>query len=241
MSSVASRHLLILAALLLTLLLIPAVSASAQSGSGSQTRYAAYSVQSSDLNLNFIVNETIQPTSQQGYSLLAVNISGSGNHLYFSKVVNSTFALLPYLPLNNNETFSYGNGNYSLSLSFYKSGTENVQFMGSSWTLTEYAISVSVDSIKGNGELSGTIATFPSQLIYSFSGTFNGTQTLSATLISTSASLADPASPPNYTAVLIATGLVAAAIAAGTFLYFRYRGHGAKATTGAANPLYWVD
>ncbi|MDG6898984.1 MAG: hypothetical protein JRN12_02450 [Nitrososphaerota archaeon] len=185
-----------------------------------------------------IVNETAGPAVEAGFSDLTVELTAGQQNLTYSKLVNSTSSLLPYLSTLSSQAFSYTNGtSRGFSANFSVVGTTTVTFHGSQYTLTEYSFSTS--GSYGNRSLSvnGTLETFPSSLVYSAAVSL-GNVSVQAVIQDTDLQLAQSsATSPSATAVGAGIGVSGFALAAALFVRRRDR----KSRSQREKPLHWVD
>ncbi len=228
--------------LMLTTLALPAVFASGSPQNG----YVTYSVTvtNSTHTMSATVNESIGPASG-GYSVLSLQLMSSMSNLSYSRLVNSSMAMFPYLPIAGNQSFTYQFHNYSISASIAKTGSGSAKIAGSTYTTTYYTFSVSADRMHGKSVyVSGGLSTLPSGLIYSVDGSYNGA-TLHVQLLSTDLPLnasSGSSSSSSTMAIIGGTGTVAAGI--GAFALIRRERSSSRADANRApedKPIYHVD
>jgi hypothetical protein len=133
--------------------------------------YAVYNVQLSSMGVvhNITVNASVSTTSNVGYDKLMLGIVSGGSDFNYSRSINSSLNISPFLPSVTNQSFAYASNGTSVSLNIMKNGSVPVQFQGGSYQLTSYSLNA---NIKTNGTaqaISGALLTFPSGLIYSVS------------------------------------------------------------------------
>jgi hypothetical protein len=120
-------------------------------------------------SFSFTINETIAKTSNPDYQTLIVKIAAPGSTYNYSRSVNASDYLSPFLPSISNQTFSSGSSMGRISVNLLKNGTRTLEFSGSSQTLTTYSLSVNL-SVNGSAtSLQGGIAAFSSGLVQSAS------------------------------------------------------------------------
>ncbi len=115
------------------------------------------------------VNETVAVTSNPSYDNLILNLASGGQTLNYSRTVNASDDLSPFIPSISNQTISEKSGSNSLTLNVLKNGTTPLQFQGGSYTLTSYSLT---GSISYNGTIvtiKGALTTFQSGLVNSAS------------------------------------------------------------------------
>ena len=138
--------------------------------SATTSQFVAYNITVGNSSRTFtaVVNETVSPSSTTGLSDITFHLISSMSNLTYSKVVNSSQAILPYLPVSGNESFEYQGSNYSVSVSLTKIGTSSATISGSSYTVTNYSFQVSGSKPGGSSlSVSGQLSTLPSGLVYS--------------------------------------------------------------------------
>jgi hypothetical protein len=222
--------------LALAALLVASSVAAAQPVSG----FAAYKISLSYPmgQRSMLVNESISPSDRAGLSDLVLQLIGTQQNLTYSRLVNSSEDFLPYLPSVAPQSLDYSNGtSYSLHVNVTASGTSDVTFQGSKYTMNVLAVSIAASygnkSIKANG----TVEIFPSALVYSAS-VGGGFVRLDAVLQATDLSLTAPGSQmPAATYVGAGVGVGAVALA-GAFLVGRRE---RKTKQPEEKPLHWVD
>ncbi|MDA4113904.1 MAG: hypothetical protein OK474_07645 [Thaumarchaeota archaeon] len=152
-------------ALVLLALLLGAVGTAGAATPG----YAVYSVQLSSMGVvhRITVNASVAATSNVGYDKLMLGIVSGGSDFNYSRSINSSLNISPFLPSVSNQTFRYASNGTSVSLNVAKNGTVPVQFHGGSYQLTSYALSAQIVTNGTSKAISGGLLTFPSGLIYS--------------------------------------------------------------------------
>jgi len=204
---------------------------SSTSSSGQSTGYVAYSIQAS-------VNESVTPTSSPDKSVVQVTIDGTLSNLTYSRVVNSSLTLLPYLPSISNENYTYSGKSYSATVKISQQGTSQVSFQGKSYTLSDYSFSAVITSTNGTQTITGSVSAFPSDLVYSVSAQTSNAS-VSATLTSTSLALSTATSGPAIQAASAGIGITLAAGAVALSLGVRMKRK--QGSAGPSTPDHWVD
>jgi hypothetical protein len=223
------------------LAVVPVVQAASTSSSASPSSgYVAYNVQATfnGTTRAASVNETVTPSSSPGESIILLAVEGTQSNFTYSHVVNSSLTLFPYLPAISDQNFSYSGKSYSVAAKVSQQGTSQVTFQGKAYTLTDYAFSAHVSSSNGSQTISGTVAAFPSDLVYSVTAQANSTS-VAATLTATSLALTTASAAPALQAASAGIGLSLAAGAVALSLGVRMKRK--QAPAGPSNPDHWVD
>ncbi|MDG6925618.1 MAG: hypothetical protein JRN09_03600 [Nitrososphaerota archaeon] len=160
-----NRLRVVLAAVALTVFLAGAVGTASAATPGSATYRIQTSGQGSAFSMT--VNETIASTSNPSYQDLIVKVAAGGSTFNFSRSVNSSDAISPFLPAVSNQTFGYSSAKGSLTVSLVKNGTESLQFQGAARTLTSYSLSGAASANGSSVTFEGALAAFQSGLVYS--------------------------------------------------------------------------
>ncbi len=186
-----------------------------------------------------LVNESLLPSDRPGLSTLTLRVTGGDQNLTYSRLVNASADLLPYLTNLLAQSFDYSNGTgYSIQANFSSGGTTTATFRGTEYTLSVY--SVTLQSSDGNGSVKaqGTVETFPSTLVYSVSASEEGKFQVQAVLQATDLSLVDP---PPQTAMTsyVGAGIGVGGVALAAALLVRRKER--KAGTQEQKPMHWVD
>jgi hypothetical protein len=138
-----------------------------------------------------VVNETAQPSGQNGLIDLTLALSSAASNFTYSRDVNSSSMpeIFPYLPVLTNQSLSYQVDGFSIQLNLVNKGQAAVVFDGTSYQATNFLVSfsaatstASLASTSVSGE--GNITSLPS----------NQTVKVDATLLSTDLSINAPAS-----------------------------------------------
>ncbi len=209
--------------------------------SGATSGYAAYTVQFSThgVSKSFTVNESVTQTSKPSLDKLFLSVSSSSSNFTYSRFVNSSLLVQPFLPAVTNQTLSFGSNKTSISIKLTQNGTAPLTFRGSSYTLTSYSFSAQFSARSYTGSAKGALLTFPSGLIYSVREDFNGTTSLMIKLEATSLPLTVGAAAPavQATSIGVGAGVAISAIALGLGVQMRRR----KNRIVEKKPEYWVD
>ncbi|GEM_PF-877887 len=250
--SFASAVILVIA-LLISGSLLPSTFAS-QASSQSYVIYSVVFTNGTQRQIALTVSESVQPSSSKGFSILTVSLHGENSNLTYSKQVNSSETLFPYLvpAIANNESLSYEAQNYSLSFSIERNGTSSVVFNGSSYELSDYSFVASISSHDNftSQSLRGEISAFPSNLVYSVDAKINETYSIEALLLSTNLPLnaPDPSPLSSPLGEEIALAAVIAALGAAVFIgvsALTKNKSRSPSSTSSSNqgkkPPYWVD
>lgn len=221
------------------LAIVPLVQASTTTSSaGSTSGYVTYAVQTTynGTSTAATVRETVSP-STSSESIVTLAVQGTEGNFTYSHEVNSSLALLPYLPSISSTSYTYSGKGYTVTASISQDGTSTASFGGKSYTLTDYRYSATITSTNGTSSITGTIAAFPSDLVYSVTAQSqqgSATATLTATSLSPSAAAAAPAAQ----AASAGLGLTVAAGALVVSLGVKSRN---KAKAEGPKPDHWVD
>src|SRR5256712_2899411 len=209
-----------LAAVLLAAGLVGAVA-------GATPGFAAYTVQFSThgVSRSFTVNESVTQTFKPALDKLFLSVTSPSENFTYSKFVNSSVMIQPFLPAVTNQTFSFGSNKTSVSIKLTQNGTAPLTFQGSAYTLTSFTFSAHFSARNRTGSAEGTLLTFPSGLIYSVREDFNGTSNLLITLTATSLPLTvgavSPARPVS--SIRVGAGGAISAVALGVGVEIRRR------------------
>ncbi len=201
---------------------------------------------------SFLLNESAQPTSQNGFVQLTISLISSIRNLTYSRALNTSSLpeIFPYLPGISNQTFPYQTRDVTFTVHIRNTGDAPITFNGKNYQGTNYEISVSVAySTVGNPvSASGNIVTMPSGLIYSAQLQIYSTYSLHILLIATSLPLVDaPSSTFPLGVVLFSLGLIGAVGFAAPSVFMRIRSKPQPEPAiedkalGEKKPSYWVD
>lgn len=187
---------------------------------------------------SILVNESVRGSDRAGFSDLVLQLTGATQNLTYSRLVNSSEALLPFLPTIPSQSFSYDNGTFSVSANLTQAGTKSVTFQGSSYTMTVYDLSLSAGYGNRSFAAAGTIEAFPSSLVYSVELSSGMLFQASLVLQNTDLPLSQP-STAMATAAYAGVGVGAVGVVAAAALFVRRRERRSKAQE--QKPLHWVD
>lgn len=221
--------------LALVVLLVGSSATAAQISRGFATYQVSFSSPKGGHSVT--INETVSPSSKAGYQDLVLQFIGGVQNLTYSRVVNSTADLFPYVPSVTNQTFDYTNGTlYSVHVHVMVSGSTSITFKGSHYTLSVLTITATGSYGNHSASANGTVETFPSTLVYSAS-VGNSTDRLQAVLQNTDLPLVSGSSQMT-TAAYVGAGAVGVAALGGAFLFRRRE---RKVSSKREKPLHWVD
>ena len=224
------------AVLLFSFVLLTPISAASQNG------YLAYNVNVTTAKYSYsaMVNETISPSAKSGFSDLSLALTSSMSNYSMSKLVNSSYAIFPYLPVSENFSFSHQLRNYTLSVSLVKTGSGSATVSGSTYSTTLYNFTLSAEKNDTTKTFTGQIATLPSGLVYSL--TASGAKfSINAQLASTNLALnSNSGSSTTTLAIVGGTGTLAAGVGAFA-LFMKRKDRVAKSEDNNSKPLYHVD
>jgi hypothetical protein len=201
--------------------------------------YAAYSVRvtGNGTSHDFTITENVTPSSTSGESIVGLMVQGTQSNFTYSRYVNSSLVMFPFMPAITGDNYSYAGPSGNMTAKIAMQGTSQVTFNNQSFTMNDYNFASTMNSTRGAYAMTGTISTFPSDLIYSVATSYNSTQ-VTAKLTSTSLPLSVPsASPITQTASAgIGLSLVAGVVALSLGVKLRN-----KPQTPQAKPDHWVD
>lgn len=142
---------------------------SAGAASAATPGYAVYNVQVSYMGVShgFTVNESVSATHDVNFDTLILTIVSGNSTFSYSRSINSSLDVSPFLPSITNQSFSYKSGSSTATLSIMKNGSAPVQFNGGSYSLTSYSVKAIVTSNGTTTSTSASLLTFPSGLVYS--------------------------------------------------------------------------
>jgi hypothetical protein len=248
-------RLSLLLAVFFSFTLLLGVSSNVASAALSTQGYAEYKLALATRQIevaSFVLNESAQPTNQNGIVLVTLALVSGVRNLTYSRALNTSSPpeVFPYLFGLTNQSLSYRTSGLALTVHIVKTGIIPVTFKGKSYEGTDYQISASAEyALIGNPvSTKGSIVTMPSGLIYSMELLINSTSSAQAQLLATSLPLANPGSGTWIVGVaLVGTGLVGAAAFAVPTVFKRVRGKPgespavAKEPERERKPSYWVD
>ncbi len=201
----------------------------------------------------FFLNESAQPTSQNGIVLVTANLLSTLRNFTYSRSLNtSSFPeVFPYLPRIGNQSLSYHAYGVSLTLHIVNIGNSPITFNGQNFQGPRYQVSVSATYPSATASVSanGTIITMPSGLIFSVQLESINSYSVQMRLEETNLALVDPSNSSSLPIgiALVSLGLLGAAIFAVPSIFKRLRSKPA-ATPNTSDkpgeeekPPYWVD
>jgi len=195
--------------------------------SGATPGFAAYTVQFSThgVSKSFTVNESVTQTTKPALDRLFLSVTSPSSNFTYSKFVNSSLMIQPFLPAVTNQTLSFGSNKTSISIMLIRNGTASLAFQGSTYALTSYTFSARFSARNYTGSASGSLRSFPSGLIYSVREDLNGTSSLMITLKATSLPLTVGAAAPalQVSSLGVGAGVAVSAIALGLGVQMRRR------------------
>src|SRR5437016_9795945 len=193
---------------------------------------------------SFLLNESAQPTGQNGIVLVTANLLSTVRNFTYSRALNtSSFPeVFPYLLGISNQSLSYHAYGVSLTLHIVNTGNTQITFNGQSFQGTSYQVTASVSA-------NGTIVTMPSGLIYSVHLESINSYSVQMQLEETNLALVDPSNSSNLPIgiALVSLGLLGAAVFAAPSIFKRLKSKPATAPAtsdepgGEEKPSYWVD
>ena len=193
---------------------------------------------------SFFLNESAEPTGQNGIVLVTANLLSTLRNFTYSRSLNtSSFPeVFPYLLGISNQSLSYHAYGVSLTLHIVNTGNTQITFNGQSFQGTSYQVTASVSA-------NGTIVTMPSGLIYSVHLESINSYSVQMQLEETNLALVDPSNSSNLPIgiALVSLGLLGAAVFAAPSIFKRLKSKPATAPAtsdepgGEEKPSYWVD
>jgi hypothetical protein len=224
------------ACLALAFLLVSSSAAASQPTTG----FATYKVDLTQASgqRSVLVNETVGQSAKPGFSDLVLQLIGSQQNLTYSRLVNSSDNLFPFLSSLESQSFEYTNGTTSnVQANFSAAGTTSVTFEGSQYTLNVYTFAVSASYQNMPISVSGTLETFPSSLVYSVTAG-SGMDSVQAVLTATDLQLTQSATTTS-TAAYVGAGVGVGGVALAAALFARRKDR--KVTNQEQKPPHWVD
>jgi len=202
---------------------------------------------------SFFLNESAQPTGQNGIVLVTANLLSTVRNFTYSRALNtSSFPeVFPYLLGISNQSLSYHAYGVSLTLHIVNTGNTQITFNGQSFQGTSYQVTASATYASATASVSanGTIVTMPSGLIYSVHLESINSYSVQMQLEETNLALVDPSNSSNLPIgiALVSLGLLGAAVFAAPSIFKRLKSKPATAPAtsdepgGEEKPSYWVD
>lgn len=247
------------AAVVVALGLVVGVAAGATPGA------VVYSLQFSanGVSNSYTITETVSTTSNASSDSLLLEIASSAWAINYSRVVNSSLELQPFLPAISNQSFAYSMNGTRLAATIVRSGTTPITFEGGAYSLSVYSYSIQISGsapplgalnltaggapgtsypptpLSYDDTLNGTISAFPSGLVYSVNGSVQGDGSFSITLLSTTLPLGGASSSATVQAASIGVG--AGATVSALALGLGVRARKSKQKPVENKPEHWVD
>jgi hypothetical protein len=201
---------------------------------------------------SFLLNESAQPTSQNGIVLVTANLLSTLRNVTYSRALNtSSFPeVFPYLPGISNQSFSYHAYGISFSVHIVNTGNVPVTFNGANFQGTRYQVSASATSPSPTASFSGsgTIITMPSGLIYSLQLESIDSYSVQFQLEQTDLALVDPSNSTLPVGIaLVSLGLLGAVVFAVPSIFKQPKSKPKTTPStpdepgGEEKPSYWVD
>jgi len=202
---------------------------------------------------SFLLNESAQPTGQNGIVLVTANLLSTVRNFTYSRALNtSSFPeVFPYLLGISNQSLSYHAYGVSLTLHIANTGNAQISFNEQSFQGTSYQVAASATYASATASISahGTIITLPSGLIYSVQLESINSYSVQMLLEETNLALVDPSNSSSLPIgiALVSLGLLGAAVFAAPSIFKRLKSKPAATPTtsdepgGEEKPSYWVD
>lgn len=203
--------------------------------------FAAYTVQiqSHGQTRAFTFNESVRATQTQGKDLLTLAIASQHGNLTYTRIVNSSDFLQPFVPAISNQSLNLEYNSTSISLHLAQDETTSLTFQGTAYQMTAYSFSAAVKSANFSGTDVGSFSTFPSGLVYSLDSNINGSTTVNATLTATSLPLSSASASPQLQVESV--GIGAAAVGGLLLATLGVRSRRRARQEAPQKPDYWVD
>ena len=202
---------------------------------------------------SFFLNESAQPTGQNGIVQVTANLLSTLRNFTYSRALNtSSFPeVFPYLLGIGNQSFSYHTYGVSLNLHIVNTGNAQITFNGQTFQGTSYQVTASATYASATESVSanGTNITMPSGLIYSIRLESINSYSVQMRLEETNLALIDPSNSSSLPIgiALVSLGLLGAAVLAAPSIFKRLKSKPATnpSTPGETDtdekPPYWVD
>lgn len=202
---------------------------------------------------SFLLNESAQPTGQNGNVLVTANLLSTLRNATYSRALNtSSFPeIFPYLFGISNQSFSYHAYGISLTLHVVNTGNVPIMFNGQTFQGTSYQVSASATypSTSIAVSASGTIVTMPSGLIYSLQLESINSYSVRLQLEQTNLPLVDPSNSSSLPIgiALVSLGLLGAVAFAVPAVFKKLKSKPEATPNTPAEPgseekpSYWVD
>jgi hypothetical protein len=243
------------AALAFSALLLVAVVNGANVTIGPTQGHVAYKVNINNQGTtvaSFVLNESAQPTGQNGIVLVTANLLSTLRNFTYSRALNtSSFAeVFPYLLGVTNQSLSYHAYGISLTLHIVSTGNAPITFNGQTYQGTSYRMSALANYPSTTAPVSanGTIITTPSGLIYSLELGSTNSYSVQMRLEETNLALVDPLNNSLPVGIaFVSLGLFGAIVFAVPSIFKRLK-RKPEATPSPPGepgreekPSYWVD
>jgi len=202
---------------------------------------------------SFFLNESAEPTDQNGIVLVTANLLSTLRNFTYSRSLNtSSFPeVFPYLLGISNQSLSYHAYGVSLTLHIVNTGNAQITFNGQSFQGTSYQVAATATYATTTASVSanGTIITMPSGLIYSVQLESINSYSVQIRLEETNLALVDPSNSSSLPIgiALVSLGLFGAAVFAAPSIFKRLKSKPATTpsspggTDTEEKPPYWVD
>jgi hypothetical protein len=202
---------------------------------------------------SFFLNESAQPTGQNGIVQVTANLISTLRNFTYSRALNtSSFPeVFPYLLGIGNQSFFYHTYGVSLNLHIVNTGSAQITFNGQTFQGTRYQVTASATYASTTGSVSayGTIITMPSGLVYSVQLESVNSYSVQIRLEETNLALLNPSNSSSLPIgiALVSLGLLGAAVFAVPSIFKRLKNRPAEtpSTPGGSDsdekPPYWVD
>ena len=202
---------------------------------------------------SFILNESAQPTGQNGIVLVTANLLSTLRNFTYSRALNtSSFPeIFPCLPRISNQSLSYHAYGISLTLHIVNTGNAQITFNGQAFQGTSYQVTASATypSTKASVSANGTIITMPSGLIYSVQLESVNSYSVQMRLEETNLALVNPSNSSSLPIgiAFVSLGLFGAVVFAVPSIFKKLKSKH-ETTPGTPpkpgheeKPSYWVD
>src|SRR2546428_8647277 len=203
--------------------------------------------------VSFYLNESAQPTGQNGIVLVTANLLSTARNFTYARTLNtSSFPeVFPYLLGISNQSLSSHAYGVSLTLHIVNTGSAQITFNGQSFQGTSYQVAASATYASATASFSanGTIITMPSGLIYSVQLESINSYSIQMRLEETNLALVDPSNSSSLPIgnAQVSLTLLGAAVFAAPSIFKRLKRQPATtpSTPGEPDtdekPPYWVD
>lgn len=201
---------------------------------------------------SFTLNESAQPTGQNGIVLVTANVISTMRNFTYSRALNtSSFPeVFPYLPAINNQSLSYHAYGISVSIRIINTSNTPITFKGQAFQGTNYRVtgSATYPSLTAAVSANGTIITMPSGLIYSLELGSTNSYSVQMLLEETNLALDAPSNTSLPVGIaFVGLGLFGAVVFAVPSIFKKLKPK-REATPGKPEepgheekPSYWVD